>query len=264
MSATHLAGPWRGGWHLAMDWDAARGDWARTATRGQLRIVQGERTHEAFLNALDRIDGRKVLADYIDGLQAGLSQEEASQPLPFGPDGEPLIVTELAPEPDPVEEGDPETLVPGPMGIGTVALVDVWWVRHMRADLNDPEDIRSRQNELARVELLNYLAARHPQPESPWGSQIPPQHQATWAGMWSIYDAARLQDLETLQDQLAPYPAVYAWFHRSWSEGAKTQAAEAGPAGMATARALLGIQDPVPAPAPRWVQQSLFDLMEAM
>jgi hypothetical protein len=50
-------------------------------------------------------DGRKVLTDYIAGLQAGLSQEEASKPLPFGPDGEPLPAGAT---PEPVQAG------PGP------------------------------------------------------------------------------------------------------------------------------------------------------
>ena len=90
MSAKTLPFQYRGGWSGQQTWSDAEARWVHVAIKGDQRVEQGARTYEQLLNALDRIDGRKVLTDYIAGLQAGLSQEEASQPLPFGPDGEPL------------------------------------------------------------------------------------------------------------------------------------------------------------------------------
>jgi hypothetical protein len=91
--------PWcyRGGWtgHQTMrsTEDRPGADcWDRVAIKGDLRIEQGTRTHLEFLDALDRIDGRPVLADLIRGLEAGLSREDAALPVPFGPDGDPLPV----------------------------------------------------------------------------------------------------------------------------------------------------------------------------
>ena len=88
MTAAQVDLQYSGGWTLQHT-PGPKG-WDRVAVRGDRRIEQGRRTYEQFLAALDRIDGRKVLTDYIAGLQAGLSQEGASKPLPFGLDGEPL------------------------------------------------------------------------------------------------------------------------------------------------------------------------------
>ena len=75
-------GRYRGGWLLQETWKPSTkpggGDWSRVALRDDLRIEQGLMTYQLFLEALDRIDGRAVLADYIAGLQAGKSAEEAS------------------------------------------------------------------------------------------------------------------------------------------------------------------------------------------
>jgi len=375
--AADLELQYRGGWTIQHT--TGPDDWNRVAVRGDSRIEQGGRTYGQLLAGLDRIDGRPVLGDFIAGLQAGLSQEEASKPLPFGPDGEPLpagaapepdystgrlppwayrsanraannyidarneandlirkkepraatarvkalesfkdyqaTMNDLAeehgqeavdkwawgtthgeelkegpthldslpspaaadaPEPDPVEEGDPETLISGPMGIGMVALYDVWWVRHMREDLNDPDDIRSRQNELARVELLHYLDSRNPDPKSFWGSssQIPPKARATWSGLWSLHDRAKLQDLEVIKGKLEPFQAVYDWFQKVFQDGAEKYAKEAGEKGMAEALRLTGnvvgataLPPPAAPPAAecslplpgRAIQRSLFD-----
>jgi hypothetical protein len=105
MSAKTLPFQYRGGWAGLQTWSDAEARWVHVAINGDQRVEQGARTYEQLLNALDRIDGRKVLTDYIAGLQAGLSQEEASKPLPFGPDGEPLPAGAT---PEPVQAG------PGP------------------------------------------------------------------------------------------------------------------------------------------------------
>lgn len=142
-----------------------------------------------------------------------------------------------------VEEDNGETLIPGPMGIGMVSMDDVWWVEAMRKELNDPKDIRSRRNELARVELLHYLDSRNPDPKSCWGSSshVPPKARTTWSGLWSLYNRARLQDLEAIEDNLAPYRAVYEWFQKVFRDGAERYAKEAGEKGMAEARRLSGM-----------------------
>jgi hypothetical protein len=98
MSAKTLPFQYRGGWAGQQTWSDAEARWVHVAIKGDRRVEQGARTYEQLLNALDRIDGRKVLTDYIAGLQAGLSQEEASKPLPFGSDGEPMPAG-AAPEP---------------------------------------------------------------------------------------------------------------------------------------------------------------------
>lgn len=81
---------YRGGWAGTETWSVAENRWIRTVAKGGHRVEQGARTFEQLLDALDRIDGRPVMRDFINGLQAGMTAEEASVPVPFGPDGEPL------------------------------------------------------------------------------------------------------------------------------------------------------------------------------
>ena len=91
---------YRGGWTVQQTWRTSLerpgpDGFDRVAVRGETRIEQGTRTFEQLLNALDRIDGRKVCTDFITGLRAGKTPAEASIPVPFGPDGEPLPETSL-------------------------------------------------------------------------------------------------------------------------------------------------------------------------
>jgi hypothetical protein len=81
---------YRGGWTGQQTWSVPEGRWVAVAVKGARRVEQGQRTRGQLLDALDRLDGRSCFADFIAGIQAGLTGEEAKKPLPFGPDGEPL------------------------------------------------------------------------------------------------------------------------------------------------------------------------------
>ena len=125
------------------------------------------------------------------------------------------------------------------------------------------------------MELLHYLDSRNPDPKSFWGSssQIPPKARATWSGLWSLHDRAKLQDLEVIKGKLEPFQAVYDWFQKVFHDGAEKYATEAGEKGMAEALRLTGkvagvtaLEPPAPPaaecalPLPgRAIQRSLFD-----
>lgn len=81
---------YRGGWAGTETWSDQEDRWIRTVTKGGHQVDQGTRTYEQLLDALDRIDGRPVMRDFINGLLAGMTAAEASVPVPFGPDGAPL------------------------------------------------------------------------------------------------------------------------------------------------------------------------------
>ena len=109
---------YRGGWVIQQTWrtslDRPGPDgYDRVAVRGQVRIEQGDRTFEKFLDGLDRIDGRKVLADFLTGLHAGKTSAQASIPVPFGPDGEPLAERSSAAPPVPAAAPIPACKAPG-------------------------------------------------------------------------------------------------------------------------------------------------------
>ena len=89
---------YRGGWAGTQTWSDADDRWIRVVAKDGRRVEQGARTFEQLLDALDRLDGRPVMRDFINGLQAGMTAAEASVPLRFGPEGDPLSVSE-APAP---------------------------------------------------------------------------------------------------------------------------------------------------------------------
>jgi hypothetical protein len=254
-----------------MDWDAARGDWARTATRGQLRIVQGERTHLAFLNALDRIDGRKVLADFIAGLEAGLSQEEASRPRPFGPDGELLpagAAPELSPEPlllDP----EPEEVEVDDEDDGFQACPEreaaVDWKPGERK-IWDWNGVLS-QRDLRALSRLNLPLERQTLVSNPRPAGDFQDGNARICAVGG--EVCMSITLGVYGDALGIFDVGFTHPEGMCSGGASGSCM---PAGQLCEAVRMILQDrqappellPVDAPAPRWVQQSLFDLMEAM
>lgn len=79
---------YRGGWTL--EHTLVLGDWARVAVKGEKRIHQGGRSVHELLDCLDRLDGRGCFTDFIAGIRDGLTKDEASVPLAFGPDGDAL------------------------------------------------------------------------------------------------------------------------------------------------------------------------------
>jgi len=99
MTAKTLDFQYRGGWGGQQTWSDSEARWVRVAIKGDRRVEQGALSFEHFLDALDRIDGRPVMRDFLAGLEAGLSQEDASRPLPFGADGEPLPTAPALPVP---------------------------------------------------------------------------------------------------------------------------------------------------------------------
>ncbi len=121
---THVETQYRGGWTIHHDWHTSEerpgpDGFDRVAVRGERRIEQGARSYVQLLDALDRIDGRKVTTDFIGGLQLGKTAQEASVPIPFGPDGEPLPDASgapAAPEPAPAPVAKSASLQPSLFG----------------------------------------------------------------------------------------------------------------------------------------------------
>ena len=86
MSAPHHVMSFRNGWQMEYRL-APGGGWSLTAVRGEARIEQGERTQLQLLDALDRIDGLPVFQGFLDGLDLGLTKEEASKLIPCDAQG---------------------------------------------------------------------------------------------------------------------------------------------------------------------------------
>ena len=100
---TTLDFQYRGGWVGTQTWSTQEDRWVRVVNKAGRRVEQGPRTFEKLLDALDRIDGRPVMRDFINGLQAGMTAAEASVPVPYGPDGSPRPAgTEPPHEPTPL------------------------------------------------------------------------------------------------------------------------------------------------------------------
>jgi hypothetical protein len=84
----------------------------RTAVKAPHRVEQGDHPYVDLMDALDRLDGRHVLRDYLSGLDVGLTSELAQLPIRHDTQGYPIGDRRTAfepptPEPTPAPATQP-------------------------------------------------------------------------------------------------------------------------------------------------------------